>query len=346
MAMKDVGWVTYPPVANQQTLGASVQTFIIDSVGEYVAIVFAAPRSGNIRKIHFRTATVTTVGSGLEVRMETVDTSTGYPTGTLWGANNNVTVAAITANTWHAATLTADAVVSVGDILAVKVGALASFNGNLVTPEQTSFSLTEVPYQVVSQATTSKGTRAGGMAIEWSDGEIYPIPGMAMFFAAQVSFTSASTPDEVGAKLTPPCSGTAWGIYFTADLDNNPDIVVYEGDSTVLQTFSITSGWRRTGGMGLIYLPFTTPKTIKAGQVYRIALKPGASAALRAEWTFPTDGAIRSMTGTNGASYKCSRTDAGAWDDTATSVYIPAGFVFSALDDGLGAGRAGYALGV
>lgn len=67
----------------------SLGNYLLDANGEKAALVFAATAAKAIRKIHFRTGTVTT-GDTVDCRVETVDTAAnGDPTGTLHTTNSN-----------------------------------------------------------------------------------------------------------------------------------------------------------------------------------------------------------------------------------------------------------------
>src|SRR5215203_3688130 len=85
------------------------------------AFIFPAPKSGNIASVVWRTATVTT-GGNLEMRLETVDTITGDPTGTLVSANANITPVAILAtddNLIFTTTVTTPGTVTQGQLIAI-----------------------------------------------------------------------------------------------------------------------------------------------------------------------------------------------------------------------------------
>ena len=64
---------------------------VIDANDEKVAFVVLLQKAGDISTVHFRTGTVTT-GDDVLVRLETVDQTTGNPTGTLWGTTTSATV--------------------------------------------------------------------------------------------------------------------------------------------------------------------------------------------------------------------------------------------------------------
>src|SRR5688572_2287311 len=85
------GGFFYPRMIGATGAVAPVVSLTLDASGEKIGWVLQAAATGAIDAIWFRTGTVTT-GDTVDVRIETVDPSTGLPTGTLWSANTNVSV--------------------------------------------------------------------------------------------------------------------------------------------------------------------------------------------------------------------------------------------------------------
>lgn len=84
MALQTIGGVV-SSVLNLDPLGPS-SYHTLDYQNEAVGFIFQIPKTGTLTDIAFATGTVTT-GSDYTIRIETVNTSPGYPTGTLYDAN-------------------------------------------------------------------------------------------------------------------------------------------------------------------------------------------------------------------------------------------------------------------
>ena len=91
---------------------------VSSSAGRECEIVFEAPQDGDITGFGFRVDSITS--TTVDVRLETVDTSTGLATGTLVDTNTNNTLA-ISSTGWKEVTFTAAATVSKGDLLAIVI---------------------------------------------------------------------------------------------------------------------------------------------------------------------------------------------------------------------------------
>ena len=88
-----------PPQATS-TYGFTVSgaSNLMDANGEKVANVFVATKTGNISKIYVRFGTVTTP-QDVDIRVESVDLTTGSPSGNLLAANTNGTILSASVST-------------------------------------------------------------------------------------------------------------------------------------------------------------------------------------------------------------------------------------------------------
>ena len=125
MALQGIKFgLTIPPwpssVSGLPNIGGVAYT--LDAGSEKAAVIDSAVAAKSIRKVRFRTGTVTT-GATLDIRIETLDAS-GDPSGTLWAANTNVShvLNATDDNVWLVTgALTADATLAVGDKYAIVI---------------------------------------------------------------------------------------------------------------------------------------------------------------------------------------------------------------------------------
>lgn len=321
----------------------SATVMTLDASGERAAFIWTAPKTGNIRKVWFRTGSVTGA-TDTDVRVETVGATTGDPSGTLWGANTNATVASasITANTWvQTDALTADAAVTRGDVFALVIAPSGSPNfqvarGSGGPTDNTRF------YASHLTASWTKYDQGVYPSIfpEYSDGSIaVPFPDMVIGITALNStFNTGSTPDEVALKVTLGPTMRAIGMYAALNAPNDYDLVLYSSDgSTVLESVATDKDLKASTGGRFHLSLFDTSVTLSAGGTYYLAVKPtsGSNVPLYYYDAPSADAAAACSLG-----YWSARTDAGSWSDTTTRVpYI--GLVVDAMDDGAGGGSGG-----
>lgn len=96
------------------------------------ACIMFANVTDSVDKIAFRIAGSAVSGT-YQIRIETVDTSTGFPTGTLWAANTyyDLNIVAGDTNAIKEVTLNSPANVNLGDVFAVIIQAITANNGTL-----------------------------------------------------------------------------------------------------------------------------------------------------------------------------------------------------------------------
>lgn len=326
-------------------IGTSVPAFTnmtTDASGEKWAVVMQAPKTGSIRKIHVRTGGVVTP-TDVDFRLETVDLTNGQPTGTLFGANTNVTVASasIVSNTWIASgALTADAVVTKGDLLAVVIAPTGTPNIVWVSlnnhdPHQyyPYTRLFTASWQAISSDTPI-------VALEYSDGSFAFTPHTAPISTINTrALNTGTTPDEGALKFTTTGSVRVVGAWTGMDTDGNYDLVLYDTDgTTVLTSISVDKDLRRTFH-GPHHLLFPTPVTLAANSTYYLSVKP--TTATTTNLVTYTVNATGLLTAMNGVTWHyATRTDAGAWSATTTEVPL-LGLIVDGIDDGTGSGSGG-----
>jgi hypothetical protein len=163
--------VNYPPI---QT-GTAVQTCQInsDSANDAAGWVFRAPAAGAVTAVRFHISAVTSAQS-LDVRLETVSPSDGYPTGALAWTSASGTLATPTA-AHHEVSLTASSSVSYLDLLAIRVQ-FTSTAGDVTFGTGVSTAAYGGPAYRVCRADTvwSKSVHRGPWAVQIG-GTWYPV---------------------------------------------------------------------------------------------------------------------------------------------------------------------------
>lgn len=343
-ALVNVGvaaWPAYETINNLNTDPTTLTSLLLDATGEKAAFIVQAPKTGNIRKVGFRTGAVTTA-TDTDVRIETVDLVSGNPSGTLWAANTNVTVAAasITANSWiTTGALTADAAVTQGDFLAVVIAPTGTPNYNIACWARGPVAM---PYTDHFTTAWAKQRVAPAVALEYSDGSYAPIVGAyPLSSVLALSFHSGSTPNEKGFKIVPPFTGRLVGVYWVGLATADYQIKVYDAAGTTLITHAHDGNVTADGGDSSERIEqFASPQVLQAGQTYRVTWVPTTTSNIRvAEFNVASAAVMEAMPGGSAAIWT-ERTGAGAWTDVATRRPV-ASLLFDQLDDGAGAGAGG-----
>jgi uncharacterized RmlC-like cupin family protein len=327
--------------------------------------VFAAPRTGNLAAVGWRTTAVGANGT-LDLRLETVDDTTGTPSGTLVGANTNVALAITTgmANTLFTSTLTAAAAVTAGQLIAwvptnpgaspanVSAAGLSLPGGNYNFPyllQHNGASWTKIP-----SATPL-------LMVQYDDGIWYPVDG-ALPPATPITtttFSTSSTPDVRGLRFQLPLAVRAIGAWVSMDLDGDCAVRLVttaynQGAGTgILATVTLDANVRGPSSGAIYYVTFNTPVDLSASTYYRLIVEPTTTTNLTVY-----DGAVASAAQLDafagGANFHLTTakdpTGDGDWTnyDSGTFRNPYMGLQFDAVDvtgGGGGGGFTGGALG-
>lgn len=299
-------------------MGAS---FTFNGAGQKFGWVFQAPKAGNIRKIHFLIGAVT-AATDIDVRIETVSTTDGNPTGALWASNTNTTLpaASLAANTWTISPqLAADATVAKGDMVAAVL--VPTGTPNLVLSQYVTgvSGSTRLPYGASFNGTSwSKSNSLSVVAIEYSDGTFAEMPQTFPISAINTHvFSSSSNPDEYALRFMLPFTARIAGIWCMASTDGDFELVVYNG-TTALSSTAFDKDIRQGTGGGVHYFRLAQPVTATANTVYRVAIKPTTTTGLTLFSMDVNNAAIMAQLPGGQNFYHSTRVDGGGWTDAAT----------------------------
>lgn len=339
-----------PPVHN----GNSVPGYtygLIDANGEAIAFIFAAPKTGNLAKVRFRTGTVTT-GDTIRISFQDVDVATGLPDGGVdqyralaiadGDDNKALYTGLITSDGTDTGSLRA---VTAGQIVAVVFDYAAYTAGNIqIMFLLTASGLQAFPYGGTRSAAGvwTKQALPFPLAVEYDDttySEIYGVCPAVTNIAAE-SYGSGSTPDEFGNLITVPMSCTANGIWIMGGWQTGAcQYILYDTDGTTALA-TITMDPDIIGGSSYqtpLRLQFSSAVTLTKDGAYRIVAKPTtASLATLYAWSYPAATVLTAEPGGTQC-YSTTRTDAGAWTDSQTKRY-GIGLLLSQIDDGASSG--------
>lgn len=309
----------------------------INNTDKKLAFIFEVGKTGSITKIGFRVGAVTTAQT-LRVSLQTVDATTGNPTGTLYGGSAAGTQSNPAANTYYTVTLGTPATATQGDMVAIVIqfhSTAGDLRINYV--DSVAYISTNLSYAAVYVVSWLKYLYNGLTHVEYSDNSIEPIPGFMPLKTSgtNISFNVNSSPDEKGIKFKVPfpCNlkyiGILWGITPAGNLN----IKLYDANNNVL--VNLTGNKVISGGIGNYWriIDYELSKDIW----YRLTVVPTeATNVTIVEDEFPSNDILDALPlGKN--CFLTSRTDGGAWTDTNTKRPL-FHLVFDSFDDGVGAG--------
>lgn len=339
MAMQEVkGGILWP----HQFWWNTGSSLVIDAASEKAAFVFQVPETAAYDRVWFYSGDVITGGT-VDVRLETVDAS-GVPSGTLVGTNTNASVTLATPTddfVGKEVTLTAAASLTRGQWVALVIANPAVSNPNTSVIRMNgveSILSTGTPYTALYTGSWSKSQASPIMGLRADTGTWVRIRGaMAILTRSQVSYQTASSPDEYGNKIVIPFGCKVSGVWLNginANFNGDFDVKLYDSTNTVLAAISLDKDYSTEAFR--FYAFDDDPPTLTAGATYRITLLPTTGSTVSLEYYNCATGLGGTMPG-GGAVCLTTRTDAGSWTDTAASI-AGMGLIISHLDDAAGGG--------
>ena len=304
----------------------------VNGVNDAYGMIFTPYKAGDIRRLGIKIGSAGTPTT-MKVRVETV--SARLPSGSLWATNTEgLTGSNVVANAFTYATLTADATVARGDIVAVTFGG----NGSDVPNWQVFFTTganalengsRQAPYNVENPSgalwAVSGSLNHPCIAVEYSDGSYsyipytWPVIGSGTVFENSHTINTGTTPDEVALKFTLTVPMRISGFWMHIDLDNACDVILYDSNDTVVATRSIDANYRRSTSPVGPYMGFYTSSVIlKPGVAYRLTIKPTTASSVVVRSVDVASAAVLDQMQGGQAFHYSQRTDAGGWTDTTT----------------------------
>lgn len=316
----------------------------LDNAADRHALIFKAPATCSATKVGFSTRTVTSSQS-VDVRIETVDGTSGDPSGTLIDSPTNQaygTEATLASNTYYEPTLTAAQSLTAGTTYAVVIQ-YTSTAGTIQTLNQSiDTSTAEFPY--ASYNLTGSYAKSASTILNivlYCGGAYYELGTMPPLSSATLSaaYNSGSTPDERGNKITFPVPVKVDGFWAMAGgaAGGTWDFVLYDSDgTTALKTISFDGDQRGNGTTrGKIYVRWGSPISLSANTAYRVVIKPTNTTNVTLYQFTVNSTAILDAYSGGSAAFLTTRVDAaGSWTDTATTTRAMVGLIVTGLDNG------------
>lgn len=319
-------------------------TYTIDATGEIAASVLQAPKTGTIDALLWRTGTVTTGGT-FDVRLETIDASTGFPSGTLFGTNTNGAQVVLDANdnVLFETVLTSGASVTKGDLLGGCIVCPASAVTQVVGLGAGLNNLS-FPYGALFTSSWAKVASVPILiGLRYNDGSYAYVPNIPIVSTlTNTSFGSGTNPNHraLRFKTTWPCQVA--GIWVCVDGDAVADVLLvadnWDGtDGNALAKVSLDPDIRRSTGFGTYKVFFSSAVTLLANTIYRLVLKPTSASTLAlAQYTVGAAAQLNQ----NGGNLDCylstanNPNDSTDWSDTTTTRPFM-GLLIDQIDNGV-----------
>lgn len=353
MTLRDInGERSWPGYA--YTAGTSVGTnTTLDAAGEYDGFVMVAKEDMTISHVGWRSG-VATGSPVVEVRIETVNTSDGLPSGTLWnrngtGANPNVTSGTISSTTWNLHALTNAAIILKGEAFAVL---LKYSSGTSVQVHGASRGLLHssnvgLPYRVVNTGTPTASAIGAATSLVYALGSssttFYQIPQLI-----PISNTGSTTLSSTGTfraaclRFQVPFKCRASGISFADSsyaITDDFSVGIYNDAGTELNN-SLTAfdSSFRFNAVPWVYLD--NKVELSPSTWYRAVVQADTTGG-PGIYNFSIQSTDYAMAVPNGLYAQLGTRDSGgAWTDTATT--IPnIDILIDQLDDGTSSGGGG-----
>lgn len=296
---------------------SSSEALLLDAAGEKAAVIFRAPKDGNLLKVHFRLGIVTT-GQTLKASFQNVDPATGAPDGVV-DQSGTVTVADTDDNLWKTVTMGAARAVVRSELVACVIEFDAAV-GNLNILRSNVSNCAHGDYSALFTGAWALSANSGMLAIEYDDGSFgvtsYTLPGLA----STLGVTNATVPDEVGVRFSVPFPLTCAGMVVAMALTGDFDLVLYDSDgSTVLASRSVDKDEAGAVASGVAReWIFQTPVRLSANKQYRAVIKPTSGTTVNVRYVqLNVSTWMAQMPG--GVDWIWTqRTDAGAWSEDNT----------------------------
>ena len=281
------------------------------------------PKDGTVTDIGFLISTKNGTPPAYSVGIVTID-SAGAPTTTGYGGSA-VKAYTPTSTGWKWVTLDTAATAAAGDLVALMVypGVTAPDASNNISAVVDSIGEGFGHSRIKQYGYWYEGTTAPPMAIRYSDGSVY---GYAIATTSPwYIIRSNTTPDEVGCKFTLPLEMSVVGLKFYVDKVHwggsaTFDVVIYDADNNIMRSLSVADK-DHVSGVTQVNLSFD-PVTLSANTVYRAVIKATTATAgdMYVNTYFLESAAARSFFPCGAEWQLTTRTDAGAWTDTATAI--------------------------
>lgn len=335
--------LAYPVHPGTVTAAPSRPTITRNNIGEKFAVVLQSPVTDTITKVLVPCGAIN--AGDIDVRIETVSLTTGYPSGTLWSTTTNKvhTLAGTEDNVHVEVTLTSAASVSAGDLLAIVIdmvsASMGSFGSQFTNWEDTGSFPHSCTY---TSSAWSRQATSSGIGVVFGTAGYTQVKGLIPSNGVtSAGFSSSTTPDCRGNAFNLPFKCKVSGCWVLADWDGDTDINLYDSDgATIIATTFNDSEIPGAGtGYTVNHYLFDNEPTLTAGSTYYLVVEPTTTTSLTLPSINFDSTNLKKIFYGSGIQYCTAKdpTGVGSWTLTDTSM-APMGLYISSIDDGAGGG--------
>lgn len=298
-------------------------------------------KAGNLSKIHFDVRTLASAGD-IEVSVETLNATTGEPTGTLISTGASVTVGLTAAQNEIATLGTAAVIPNKNTPFAVVFRNPAT---GFASWTETSLG-TGGAYTLnweYNGSTWSLGARAGKCTLEFDDGDkVHPTTGYTNYSGGTQPFNSTDSPNEYAGLWNLPfgckIAGFAMRTFGGSSYSGTGELGFLDSSDTLIgSTTTATFSTFKNGS----YLPlyFDSEIELSAGEDYRSYCKATSTSDIRQYIGVHENAEDRLQRHSGLQPQLQSRTNGGAWSDEANKVMAHS-LIITELSDNAGGAAA------
>lgn len=338
------GKYAYPGLSEHFPSGTGTTQINLTGSGHYVGYVVRGPLT--VSHVWFRTGTVSSTPVG-EVRCEAVDMSTGFPIGSLFATDTNITTGALASNTAYYLQLTAPLTLFDGEYAWVGVyWTSGNININGVQSGELRAAM-QFPYRAHNVGTPTKATLATGiLALGTGASSFNNVRGLLPLTAASGNTFNNTNGARRGLRAQLRHKARIWGLRFYNSSQTSDFYAKLFNDAGTLLTSSglFDGNLTAAGASGVVYCPFTTPIDVDALTYFRAVVEPDSAGNVNLT-TLTLPGAAYRQATPAGEDGHYTTYASSAWDDTNTAILPCLDVLFDKLDDGAGGAAVGRIMG-
>lgn len=351
-----------PPFATSTPSFRSILT--LDAAGERAAFVIYIPKSGTLDKFEFKLGDTLSLNANSKIKVSFQNLSGYLPDGTA-DEYRVINAADLAANAWVVPGLmTSDGTdtgtkrsVTRGDRVACVVEfdtftAGDTFAVRTMHVEDNAALRPSVGFHYTGGAWTSPADNGAVLALKYDD-ETYPnlFAGVLPLKNSDENTMDVDTsPDEIGVAFSLPAPVRVGGVVFRIKLAGACDAVLYDDQSNVLRTVSLSADTLKTSSSyQLLIFPTTTDDQgqlrsgdifLAANTTYRCTIKPTTTTNIEMSIFEVNSAAIMNAMPMGANMYYTERTDGGTWaDDVLFRPWF--GLFVTAIDHDISGGSGG-----
>lgn len=337
----------YPGIVGAVTGTVALATnTTLTATGHYASVVFVARENMVISHVGFRTGTVSGTTPQITASIETIDGTTGIPSGSNAGGSTPSAGTTVSSNTYTLLALGGSATLAKGAMFAVKTALTSGTTPSVVIQGVSQLTLpsqTSLPYNVNNTGTPTKSIINGMslFALGSSATTFYQMPGALPFNAVGTNAFNNTNSAKRGLKFSLPFNCRIIGIRFVNGQTGDFNAGIYDASGAgVGSTVTAYDGDNQASSASttsLVY--FSTALSYTAGTTYYAAIEPtSATNSNVSTFTLPSTDYLSATPAGNNGIYSVFATS--AWTDDNTKIPL-LDILIDQIDNGAGSGGAG-----